>query len=604
MLGGDLQGFPNGRRLTDDVVDISIQAVEGAAQTGQLVDALAAGDKVDANDNQFGGQFPYVALPNVGAVNGGQSSAAADPNAAPIVPPGDDDSPAPSLSPAAASASDDMGTGSVLTVAVLGTLLLALILGTWWFRRRRPRSGRHRNSLTGARGASLYPGRAPPLRKDLRSCVLTLRTVAVVAVATVALLGAGAVFGLRTPAPPVSAASAVAPDRLAASIARAQERLRTLPRDHETWAALGLAYVEQARVTADPSLYPKAEGALERSLAVKPLREPDRIGRAGRAGQRPPRVRRRRAGSPPTRCGSTPTTPRRTGCWPTRTPSSATPRRRRRAIQRMLDLRPGLAAYARASYDLEQRGEVAEAADLMRRALDAAVDPADIAFCRNQLGDLAWSTRRPRDRVGASTRPACPPTPAYLALLRGRARVAAARGDLAAAVTDVGTVAARTPTPDTLLEYATLLRLAGRSDEAARQLTLAEAAHTLFVANGGQDDLAGAQLALARGDAAAAVRLAQAEWKRRPFADVADVLGWSLHTAGRDAEALPLLRKAVAGSPRNAAYAYHLGITLLSLGDQPGALAALRQVRAVNPYFSPVDGPTAGRALAGLEARS
>ena len=34
VLGGDLQGFPNGRRLGDDVIDISIQAVEGAAQTG------------------------------------------------------------------------------------------------------------------------------------------------------------------------------------------------------------------------------------------------------------------------------------------------------------------------------------------------------------------------------------------------------------------------------------------------------------------------------------------------------------------------------------------------------------------------------------------
>jgi hypothetical protein len=34
VIGGDLQGFPNGRRLTDDVVDISLQAVAGAAQTG------------------------------------------------------------------------------------------------------------------------------------------------------------------------------------------------------------------------------------------------------------------------------------------------------------------------------------------------------------------------------------------------------------------------------------------------------------------------------------------------------------------------------------------------------------------------------------------
>src|SRR5262249_5632704 len=65
VLGGDLQGFPNGRRLTDDVVDIELQALEGAAQTGKLVGALAAGDAVNANDHRFGKSFPYVALPNV-----------------------------------------------------------------------------------------------------------------------------------------------------------------------------------------------------------------------------------------------------------------------------------------------------------------------------------------------------------------------------------------------------------------------------------------------------------------------------------------------------------------------------------------------------------
>ncbi len=69
VLAGDLQGFPNGRRLTDDVLDIELQALEGAAQTGKLVAALAAGDKVDRNDNAFGATFPYVALPNGIAVN-------------------------------------------------------------------------------------------------------------------------------------------------------------------------------------------------------------------------------------------------------------------------------------------------------------------------------------------------------------------------------------------------------------------------------------------------------------------------------------------------------------------------------------------------------
>ena len=69
VLGGDLQGFPNGRRLADDVVDIEIQAVVGAALTGKLVPALAKGDKVDKNNVRFGDKFPYVGLPSNRAVN-------------------------------------------------------------------------------------------------------------------------------------------------------------------------------------------------------------------------------------------------------------------------------------------------------------------------------------------------------------------------------------------------------------------------------------------------------------------------------------------------------------------------------------------------------
>ncbi|MET9039423.1 DUF4331 domain-containing protein [Streptomyces mirabilis] len=71
VLAGDLAGFPNGRRLTDDVIDISLQAVEGAAQTGTLVPALADGDKVDTNEVPFGGSFPYLALPHTKSVNSG-----------------------------------------------------------------------------------------------------------------------------------------------------------------------------------------------------------------------------------------------------------------------------------------------------------------------------------------------------------------------------------------------------------------------------------------------------------------------------------------------------------------------------------------------------
>jgi uncharacterized membrane protein YgcG len=67
VLGMDTAGFPNGRRLADDVVDIEIQALEGAVRTGMIVEPLATGDKVNENDKPFGSTFPYLALPESGS---------------------------------------------------------------------------------------------------------------------------------------------------------------------------------------------------------------------------------------------------------------------------------------------------------------------------------------------------------------------------------------------------------------------------------------------------------------------------------------------------------------------------------------------------------
>jgi hypothetical protein len=63
VLGNDKAGFPNGRRLTDDVVDIELRALEGAVR-GTPVDL---GDGVDANDVAFTSSFPYLAMPHSGS---------------------------------------------------------------------------------------------------------------------------------------------------------------------------------------------------------------------------------------------------------------------------------------------------------------------------------------------------------------------------------------------------------------------------------------------------------------------------------------------------------------------------------------------------------
>jgi len=85
VLGGDTAGFPNGRRLTDDVVDITLRAVAGAlcntpvntapaggtatlsvctAQGNTFVgtQVLLLGDGVNTNDVPTQETFPYVAF--------------------------------------------------------------------------------------------------------------------------------------------------------------------------------------------------------------------------------------------------------------------------------------------------------------------------------------------------------------------------------------------------------------------------------------------------------------------------------------------------------------------------------------------------------------
>ena len=63
VLAGDNAGYPNGRRLTDDAVDIDLQVVAGALKDNKV----PLGDGVNQNDVQFLSEFPYVAPPKPGA---------------------------------------------------------------------------------------------------------------------------------------------------------------------------------------------------------------------------------------------------------------------------------------------------------------------------------------------------------------------------------------------------------------------------------------------------------------------------------------------------------------------------------------------------------
>jgi len=82
-LAGDFAGFPNGRRLEDDVTDIDLRAF--ACGYGPVVGPLVAsfcggngnrtpnnllGDGVDQNDRPFTASFPYLGIPHQGYEHG------------------------------------------------------------------------------------------------------------------------------------------------------------------------------------------------------------------------------------------------------------------------------------------------------------------------------------------------------------------------------------------------------------------------------------------------------------------------------------------------------------------------------------------------------
>ncbi len=85
VLAGDLAGFPNGRRLEDDVTDIDLRAFACGYGTvvGPIIESFGfcggnanrspnnlLGDGVDANDRPFSAVFPYLALPHQGYEHG------------------------------------------------------------------------------------------------------------------------------------------------------------------------------------------------------------------------------------------------------------------------------------------------------------------------------------------------------------------------------------------------------------------------------------------------------------------------------------------------------------------------------------------------------
>ncbi|MEU5234718.1 tetratricopeptide repeat protein [Streptomyces anulatus] len=432
--------------------------------------------------------------------------------------------------------------------------------------------------------------------KQLRNIVVTLTLGA-------AMFAAGAVMlapdQTAVSRPPGQGRPGASPPR--GSIEALQARVTRLPKDPGGWAALGMAYVQQARSTADPATYDRAEKALRTSFTVQAEGNTDaEIGMGALAAARhdfPAALRWARKAT-----ASGPYSSSAYGVLADAYTQLGRYEEADEAVQKMTDLRPDAASLARASYAFELEGDTDRARALMRRSLAAAATRADTSFAHNVLATLDLQDADPRAAL-ARTQTGLRAAPGDSALLETRARAHLALGDTAKALADYRAAIAVAPLPHYLLGLGELEQSLGHREQAEEQYTLLRAQDRIREAAGDPADTDAILFEADHGDPRRAVTMAEQTLRTRPFVAVHDAYAWALHRAGRDPEALVQADKALATGTRGALFHYHRAAVHHALGDTEASRRDLTEALR-EPAFHPLHADAARDLLQRIDTTS
>jgi len=384
------------------------------------------------------------------------------------------------------------------------------------------------------------------------------RPIRIAAAAIVCGLVAGAALVLAwsrpqrpaTPATPrlgTPGAPSTSGEELRRTVDRMEARLRANPEDRAAAVTLAEALWRQARASGNAGLLIRAEQAMRGALAQEPLDYDARrmlatVLASQHRFQEAVRESERLAGERP-----------RDG-WIHGVLADARIELGEyeeafRAIDRMMEIRPDAAAYARASYAREIQGDLPGAAALMQMAADAtsAHDPESLAWLYVQLGHLNLQAgnipeARRRFRQADSVFPGHPA--AGLGLVRAANDV----GEREAALAIGEPLFRKSPTPDLADQLGQAARALGRQAEADRYDLLAEQMWRYDM----PDTTALAQFLAERGrnkDEAIAAAARARELRRDIFTE--DALAWALFKAGRIAEARDASQRALRTGSRD-----------------------------------------------------
>ncbi|WP_179955291.1 tetratricopeptide repeat protein [Streptomyces lunaelactis] len=277
------------------------------------------------------------------------------------------------------------------------------------------------------------------------------------------------------PGPAARAAAAVgagAPASLADLTALIGDRemwLRTHPRDEESWAVLGSAYVEQGTRLADAAYYRRAESALRRSLELFPGEQGNvdaLVGLAALANARGDYAAARTSAE-----SARKQRPQRWTAYPALIDACnglGDYAAAGKAMDKLQELHEDAQTMGRAAQILRDKGWREDAAAMAYNAAATADAPAEKAAALYRLGELAWERGEPVEATGhydAALRFAPDHHPSLAA--RGRALAALGRTD--EAFRDYQAVLTQAALPGYALEAGELYASMGLDGDAATQ---------------------------------------------------------------------------------------------------------------------------------------
>lgn len=382
-------------------------------------------------------------------------------------------------------------------------------------------------------------------------------------------------------------------------IRRAQVAIARSPNKSEGYNLLASAYLQKARETGDFGFNARAEGALVRSAEVEPenydaLKLHAKLLLTYHRFQEALEVARSAQVLRPDdhdNYGAITDALVELGDYPEAIA----------AAQKMVDLRPDSASYARVSYLRSLHGDGEGAIAAMRVATKAANpnDPEGSAWCRVHLGDELMNAGKSQEAEQEYDR-ALYLFPDYPLALAAKARALIAGGRLAEAATLYERAQSRVPLPEIAAALGDLYQRLGSADAARRQYDLVEFIERNSAASGTYSR----QLAMFWADhdlrLDEALTIAQRERSVRQDIYTCDALAWILYKNNRLDEAKASITEALRLGTRDARLFYHAGVIYQGLGDRTNAARYLTLALQVNPSFDLLQADLAKKALAGL----